>query len=55
MARRLRLFKEQMMKAGVSPSTTSAREDNVDLESLEVMTFSETFVTRSSAQEHSIK
>ncbi|KAL9328916.1 hypothetical protein ACSQ67_003919 [Phaseolus vulgaris] len=36
MARRLRLFKEQMMKAGVSPSTTSAREDNVDLESLEV-------------------
>ncbi|XP_047164346.1 V-type proton ATPase subunit a3-like [Vigna umbellata] len=36
MARRLRLFKDQMLKAGVSPSTSSARKDNVDLEILEV-------------------
>ncbi|XP_027918544.1 V-type proton ATPase subunit a3-like isoform X1 [Vigna unguiculata] len=36
MARRLRLFKDQMLKAGVSPSMSTAREDNVDLESLEV-------------------
>lgn len=55
MARRLRLFKDQMFKAGVSPSTSSARKDNVDLEILEVITFYETFVTRSSSHEYSIK
>ncbi|XP_040870697.1 V-type proton ATPase subunit a2 isoform X2 [Glycine max] len=36
MARRLRLFKEQMTKAGVSPSMWSTRDDHFDLEHLEV-------------------
>ncbi|KHN22210.1 Vacuolar proton translocating ATPase 100 kDa subunit [Glycine soja] len=36
MARRLRLFKEQMTKAGVSPSTWSTRDNHFDLEHLEV-------------------
>ncbi|XP_073224501.1 V-type proton ATPase subunit a2-like [Cicer arietinum] len=36
MARTLRLFKEQMMKAGISPSTRSTRDDGLDLEYLEV-------------------
>ncbi|XP_020237322.1 V-type proton ATPase subunit a3 [Cajanus cajan] len=36
MARRLRLFKEQMMKAGVSPSPRLTRDRDDDLESLEV-------------------
>ncbi|XP_019415420.1 PREDICTED: V-type proton ATPase subunit a3-like isoform X1 [Lupinus angustifolius] len=36
MARTLRLFKEQMTKAGVSPSTLSTGDSNIDLESLEV-------------------
>ncbi|KAL2346281.1 hypothetical protein Fmac_000281 [Flemingia macrophylla] len=36
MARRLRLFKEQMMKAGVSPSPRSRRDRDDDLENLEV-------------------
>ncbi|TKY75208.1 V-type proton ATPase subunit a3 [Spatholobus suberectus] len=35
-ARRLRLFKEQMTKAGVSPSVRSTRAGDVDLENLEV-------------------
>lgn len=54
MARRLRFFKEQMTKAGVSPSTWPAGEHNVDLKSLEVVTCSENFVTGSSVQERSI-
>lgn len=37
MARTLRLFKEQMMKAGISPSTRSTRDDGLDLEYLEVV------------------
>ncbi|RDX71199.1 V-type proton ATPase subunit a3, partial [Mucuna pruriens] len=45
MARRLRLFKEQMTKAGVSPSTRSTRDEVVNLENLEVVIFSEIFVT----------
>ncbi|XP_027356979.1 V-type proton ATPase subunit a3-like [Abrus precatorius] len=36
MARRLRLFKEQMTKAGLSPSSLSTRDGHVDLENLEV-------------------
>ncbi|EOY14898.1 hypothetical protein QUC31_000280 [Theobroma cacao] len=36
MARKLRFFKEQMTKAGLSPSTRSARNDDVDLDNLEV-------------------
>lgn len=36
MARTLRLFKEQMTKAGLSPSTLSTRDSDVDLESLEI-------------------
>ncbi|KAJ1401327.1 hypothetical protein SESBI_28838 [Sesbania bispinosa] len=36
MARTLRLFKEQMTKAGVSPSTRSTRDGDVDVENLEV-------------------
>jgi len=54
MARRLRLFKEQMTKAGVSPSTWSTRDNHFDLEHLEVVTCSENFVTHSSVQERSI-
>ncbi|KAF3446386.1 hypothetical protein FNV43_RR11565 [Rhamnella rubrinervis] len=36
MARKLRFFKEQMAKAGLSPSSRSARVSNVDLNDLEV-------------------
>ncbi|KAF7817610.1 V-type proton ATPase subunit a3-like [Senna tora] len=36
MARKLRFFKEQMAKAGVSPSTRSTRDGEVGLDSLEV-------------------
>ena len=36
MARKLRFFKEQMMKAGLSPSARSAGCDDVDLDNLEV-------------------
>lgn len=36
MARKLRFFKEQMVKAGLSPSTRSAISDDVDLDNLEV-------------------
>ncbi|XP_061350692.1 V-type proton ATPase subunit a3-like [Gastrolobium bilobum] len=36
MARTLRLFKEQMTKAGVSPSARSTRDSVVDLENLEI-------------------
>ncbi|XVF63769.1 hypothetical protein PTKIN_Ptkin09bG0113600 [Pterospermum kingtungense] len=35
-ARKLCFFKEQMMKAGLSPSARSTRSDNVDLDNLEV-------------------
>ncbi|XVE94623.1 hypothetical protein REPUB_Repub02eG0024700 [Reevesia pubescens] len=36
MARKLRFFKEQMAKAGLSPSARSARSDDIDLDHLEV-------------------
>lgn len=36
MARKLRLFKEQMAKAGISPSTTHMTRNHVDLDDLEV-------------------
>ena len=36
MTRKLRFFKEQMTKAGLSPSVRSARSDDVDLDNLEV-------------------
>ncbi|OMO75275.1 Vacuolar proton ATPase [Corchorus olitorius] len=36
MARKLRFFKEQMTKAGLSPSTRSMMDDDVDLDNLEV-------------------
>ncbi|KAK4274814.1 hypothetical protein QN277_017986 [Acacia crassicarpa] len=36
MTRKLRFFKEQMAKAGVSPSTRSMRDGEVDLDKLEV-------------------
>ncbi|KAJ6931788.1 hypothetical protein NC652_015081 [Populus alba x Populus x berolinensis] len=36
MARRLRFFKEQMRKAGLSPSTKSLRSGDIDLDHLEV-------------------
>ena len=39
MARKLRFFKEQMAKAGLSPSSRSARISNVDLNDLEVVTY----------------
>lgn len=36
MARKLRLFKEQMTKAGLSPSTRITRSNDIDLDNLEV-------------------
>ncbi|KAM3710745.1 hypothetical protein ACJW31_01G054100 [Castanea mollissima] len=36
MARKLRLFKEQMTKAGLSPSTRITRSSDIDLDNLEV-------------------
>ncbi|CAJ2643000.1 unnamed protein product [Trifolium pratense] len=36
MTRTLRLFKEQMMKAGISPPTRSTKDSGLDLEKLEV-------------------
>ncbi|WJX42220.1 V-type proton ATPase subunit a2 [Trifolium repens] len=36
MTRTLRLFKEQMMKAGISPPTQSTRNNGLDLENLEI-------------------
>ncbi|KAK9946997.1 hypothetical protein M0R45_012434 [Rubus argutus] len=36
MARRLRFFKEQMKKAGLSPSATSTMSNDIDLDHLEV-------------------
>ncbi|KEH36223.1 vacuolar proton ATPase a3-like protein [Medicago truncatula] len=36
MSRKLRLFKEQMKKANISPSTWSTRDGSIDLEKLEV-------------------
>ncbi|KAF7829615.1 V-type proton ATPase subunit a3-like [Senna tora] len=36
MARKLRLFREQMTKAGISPSTRSTGDNEVDLDNLEV-------------------
>lgn len=37
MARRLRFFKEQMKKAGLSPSTMSTVSNDIDLDHLEVV------------------
>lgn len=37
MARRLRFFKEQMKKAGLSPSTRSMISNDIDLDNLEVV------------------
>lgn len=37
MARRLRFFKEQMKKAGLSPSATSTMSNDIDLDHLEVV------------------
>ena len=53
MARTLRLVKEQMTKAGVSPSTQSTRDNGVNLESLEVVMCSEIVITHSSVYEFS--
>ncbi|XWS14512.1 hypothetical protein CRYUN_Cryun35bG0016100 [Craigia yunnanensis] len=39
MARKLRCLKEQMMKAGLSPSARSARSDDVDLDNIEAGEF----------------
>ena len=36
MSRKLRFFREQMVKAGLLPSTRSTRSSNVDLDDLEV-------------------
>lgn len=36
MARKLRLFKDQMTKAGLSPSTRITRSNDIDLDNLEV-------------------
>lgn len=40
MARRLRFFREQMTKAGISPSRRSTEETEVDLDNLEVVMLS---------------
>lgn len=37
MARRLRFFKEQMKKAGLSPSARSTTGNDIDLDDLEVV------------------
>lgn len=37
MARRLRFFKEQMKKAGLSPSTRSTTGNDIDLDNMEVV------------------
>jgi hypothetical protein len=44
MTRTLRLFKEQMMKAGISPPTQSTRNNGLDLENLEVVKYFEIFI-----------
>jgi hypothetical protein len=44
MTRTLRLFKEQMMKAGISPPTQSTRNNGLDLENLEVVKHFEIFI-----------
>lgn len=51
MARTLRLFKEQMVKAGVSPSMRSTRDGGLDLENLEVVKCFEILIIHSSGQE----
>lgn len=47
MARKLRFFRDQMLKAGVTPATRSASEDDLDVDSLEVwmlIVYSETLI-----------
>ena len=46
MARRLRFFKEQMTKAGVSPSTRSAGDTESDMDNLEVVMYCAFFCQR---------
>ena len=39
MARKLRFFRDQMLKAGMTPITRSASEGDLDVDSLEVLMF----------------